>query len=113
MRKIFYSLSIISFLALSIQSCGSSDAPKDEWYAGGTLHNSSMRSWKYSNEKNKLATCADYVANVKDYKGDLIEMKEDATLLMKCIDGYQNDKEFAQEKITDVASVCLMDMDLK
>ena len=73
-----YLISIVAislFLLLAVASSDSSDSTPtyspqsnvDQWYVGGTLHSSSIAEWKNATEKNKLATCADIVANVKKF----------------------------------------------
>ena len=38
----------------------------DKWYVGGTLHKSNISEWKTSTDRNKLATCGDFIAKVVD-----------------------------------------------
>ena len=57
---------------------------KDEWYVGGTLHKAKVSEWKSATEKNKLATCADFMVNV-DNTLSASELKETATALKICI----------------------------
>ncbi|PHM65711.1 hypothetical protein Xsto_01863 [Xenorhabdus stockiae] len=35
-----------------------------EWYEGGNLHKSNAIAWQKANEKNKVATCADFIAGM-------------------------------------------------
>lgn len=102
----FLSLSILTLTA----SCGGgqTEAPKDEWYVGGTLHKSTLQLWNSSTEKNKLATCADFVANVKDYEGDFTQMKTDATEVMNCIDESAKEPVLASQKSSEVAASCVL-----
>ena len=103
MRKVIY------FLSLSIlTACGGekSETPKDQWYAGGTLHKSTLQIWNSSTKENKLATCADFVANTKDYKGDLDLMKSDATDLMNCIEESAKETNLKNLKINEVGASC-------
>jgi len=39
-----------------------------QWYEGGTLHNKSAIEWQSASDENKLATCADFIAEL--WKGD-------------------------------------------
>jgi hypothetical protein len=101
----------IYFLSLSILTAcggGQTEAPKDEWYVGGTLHESTLQSWNSSTKKNKLATCADFVANVNDYEGDFTQMKADAAEVMNCIDESAKEPELASQKSTEVAASCVL-----
>jgi hypothetical protein len=105
MRKVIY------FLSLSILiACGDaqSETPNGQWYVGGTLHESTLQNWNSSTEKNKLATCADFVANVKDYEGDFSQMKTDATEVMNCIDEYAKEPDLSSQKTTEVAASCVI-----
>jgi hypothetical protein len=108
MKKVIYFLSL-SILTLTA-SCGGGQAetPKDEWYAGGTLHKSSLQTWNSSTEKNKLATCADFVANVKDYEGDFTQMKADATEVMNCIEEPAKEPDLSSQKANEVAASCII-----
>jgi len=108
MKKVIYFLTL-SLLTLTA-SCGGgqTETPKDEWYAGGTLHKSNLQSWSSSTEKNKLATCADFVANVKDYEGDLTKMKEDATEVMNCIEESAKDPNLSSQNTNEVAASCII-----
>lgn len=36
---------------------------EDNWYKGGNLHEKRVRDWRVATYRNKLATCADFVAN--------------------------------------------------
>lgn len=103
MKKLFY------FLSLSIlTSCGGSELPKDEWYVGGNLHKTSLSSWNVATKKNKLATCADYVANTKDYKGDISQMKIDAIEVMKCIDETAKSPDLSNQQTNEIALMCII-----
>lgn len=102
---------LIFLFALSIlTSCGGSqeNQAEDKWYVGGTLHTTTLKTWKSSTNENKLATCADYVANIKDYNGDLDQMKTDATEVMKCIDEVALDDKLANQKTNEMAASCVL-----
>jgi len=55
-------------LLAALFGCNDSAAPgapaQQHWYEGGTLHNARVREWWRVSHANKLATCADFVANV-------------------------------------------------
>lgn len=76
---------IIIVLFFYLASCSSGT----KWYAGGTLHNSKKSEWVKATKENQLATCADFVANIKKANNqtydNLDEMKTDATNMMDCI----------------------------
>ena len=37
-------------------------AAKDKWYEGGTLHKAGALDWQRASYRDKLATCADFIA---------------------------------------------------
>jgi hypothetical protein len=37
-----------------------------EWYEGGTLHRAKVAEWKDATARNKLATCADFIAKMRN-----------------------------------------------
>ena len=57
---------ILPFFACVIISCSGSNEKEIEWTKNGTLHEANILEWKTSTEANKLATCADFVANLKN-----------------------------------------------
>ena len=94
-------------------SNNSNNDAKDKWYEGGTLHKSKISDWKIATDKNKLATCADFMAKV-DNTGSMDELKRRATKLKACIDeatrGLENTNEL---KVSDVAATCTSDEQTK
>jgi hypothetical protein len=100
---------ILLFSLLILASCGNSEnnQSKDEWYAGGTLHKATLQTWKLSTEENKLATCADFVANTKEYD-DLDQMKADATEVMNCIDEAAMGNDLEYQKTNEIAAGCVI-----
>ena len=38
------------------------ESPEPKWYEGGTLHRAKVSQWVSATEKNRVATCADFVA---------------------------------------------------
>lgn len=99
MKQLFI---IVTF---AIVSCNS----EKKWYAGGTLHQATKAQWKSATVENKLATCADFVANVRKDKGgtynNLDSMKVDAEQMMFCIETALtafNDNN----KVAEIAASC-------
>lgn len=115
-NQILSVFAIIAFTVFALASSSSDDTTKsasDEWYVGGTLHQATISEWKNATEKNKLATCADFVANIKkmnneSYNGDVASMKKDAIQMMNCIDEAVkgNAAEDANMKINQIAASC-------
>ena len=79
------------------------DAPNTTWYSGGTLHKSTIKTWKNATEKNKLATCADFCANRYNTLS-LTDIKVVATNLKTCIDEAVNHTL----AVSEVAAMCLI-----
>ncbi len=40
-------------------------APKEQWFRGGTLHNSTIGQWRRATYENKVATASDWLAATK------------------------------------------------
>lgn len=64
-------LGLLLFLILAVGSVDDSGSDSDSykrtpanrhWYEGGTLHKARIRDWMRADYRNKLATCADFVA---------------------------------------------------
>ena len=84
---------------LFLPSCGGQDT---DWTNGGTLQTATKAEWMKADDKNKLATCADYLATLKKAKGEPYTsdaaLKEDAMNMKTCLDiavqsSYVSDKE--------------------
>lgn len=92
-------------------SCSQKNNPDLEWMKNGTLHNKSIAEWKTASDENKLATCADFMANLKladheKYKS-IEEMKSDADNLKICIDEGTGNNNYADNmKTSEVAVLC-------
>jgi hypothetical protein len=62
-------LIIIGFLLFT--ACGKPGNEKEmEWLKGGKLHKAKVPEWKNATDENKLATCADFVVNVKSTQNE-------------------------------------------
>ncbi|WP_425236982.1 hypothetical protein [Ulvibacterium sp.] len=65
MKKVIIVIAVVLF----IWKCGCSNnsnlsgpiVESNEWFKGGTLHKAKIIDWKSATERNKLATCADFV----------------------------------------------------
>ena len=104
MKNLLYLLFVLPLLF----SCGDDDANEDKWYVGGTLHKSNLKEWKSASDKDKLATCADFVASNKDYEGDMDKMKSDAQELLDCINEVAISSELENEKTSATAAACVL-----
>jgi len=113
MNKILFII-IISTAGLMIQCANNSNSDIDkeeveinEWYEGGTLHKAKVIEWKKATERNKLATCADYMAKVDD-SVTMEVIKERATILKECIDEATRDLESTNDKkVSAIAAICI------
>ena len=103
------------FLIDSIFFSGDKDSKtsstQDEWYAGGTLHKATISEWKVATSKNKLATCADFVAHKnEDISLDMMKIK--ASALKTCIDEAVNGHSAVDnEAVSQIAAQCILLMD--
>ncbi len=80
----------------------------DEWYVGGNLHKSKIREWKAASERNKLATCADFVANIKKDL-PISELKTKAIEMKNCIDEATKGTSISDdEKTNEIAALCVI-----
>lgn len=113
----------LAILILFLTACTSGNydskksavSQKDQWYAGGTLHKASIAEWKSANRKNKLATCAHFVANVKKLNGESYKdfsetgnAIKDAEKMLTCLDGAvsADTENYKGMKIGEVAASC-------
>lgn len=84
---------------------------EDKWYVGGTLHRSKIYDWKLASERNKLATCGDFLATSYGHMS-LGEIKLIAENLKRCIDeACKGHKEMDQTSVAEAASMCLILME--
>ena len=112
MKKLLFLLTIVTIVLMT--SCGNgpnssynnSTTTIDKWYEGGTLHKAKISDWKNATEKNKLATCGDFMATV-DNTVSMTELKKRATELKNCIDeatrGLENTNN---EAVSSIAAIC-------
>ncbi len=81
--------------------------PAKEWYEGGTLHQSKISGWKSSTDRNKLATCADFMAKI-DNTVTMDVLKKRATDLKICIDDSSKGIKTVDDwKVTEIAALCI------
>lgn len=116
-------------LLLSAFGCASSASHRPgskDWYEGGDLHAKSLLDWQKATPANKLATCADFVAQgwtkkmfnpqlQTSIKG-MDEMKPLAESLVKGLDKMSerdpdeatNKKMFTNQKVSDSAVLVMI-----
>lgn len=108
-------------LLIFVIKCISSSSPEvnptenintniDEWYVGGNLHQAKISEWKVATERNKLATCADFVANIKK---DLptSELKIKSIEMKNCIDeATRGLSSTDNEKTNEIAALCALQL---
>ena len=79
----------------------------DNWYEGGSLHKAKISNWKTSTDKNKLATCADFMAIV-DNSVSMNELKKRATSLKNCIDkAVEGPEGINNQSVSGIAASCI------
>lgn len=82
----------------------------NNWYAGGTLHKSTILEWKKATEQNKLATCADFMATV-DNSVSMNVLKNRATELRTCINETTTGAEIvSNQKVAEISAACMIIM---
>lgn len=106
MKELLCIIVLIFFLT----SC-SQNTPETEWIKKGTLHKKTIREWKKASDENKLATCADFMANLKEVRHEnyisIEEMKYDANNLKICIDeSISSNNHTDNIKVSEVAALC-------
>lgn len=110
---LFVVLAIVGIFLIDIiffpgDSKNNSFSTQDEWYAGGDLHKKTIADWKVATEKNKLATCADFV--LSQNKGmDFNVLKIKANALVTCINETVEGHSTADnEKVSTIAAQCML-----
>ncbi|MDM8564243.1 hypothetical protein QUF74_01160 [Candidatus Halobeggiatoa sp. HSG11] len=91
-----------------------------KWYEGGTLHEKKGVDWREASQKNKLATCADFIWtwHQKKLLNDLLtknitttdDIKFLANKMVVRLDAYSKDKQFVNLKIRISAGLVAFDM---
>lgn len=74
------------------------------WYAGGTLHSATVAEWRAADQRNKLATAADWAAQGFDTVAGL---KEKATELLACVEEVAKAVSDT-DTVTDLAVGCVV-----
>ena len=78
------------------------------WYEGGTLHKSKISEWKDSTDRNKLATCADFMAS-RDNTVSMKILKRRSMDLKNCIDeATRGLKSTNDESVSTIAALCVI-----
>ena len=80
----------------------------DKWYIGGNLHKSKVIEWKNATEKNKLATCGDFIAKVVDKNTSLGVIKRKAENLKICINEATVNESENNKTVAKIASLCII-----
>ena len=85
---------------------GPTPTPTLAWYAGGTLHSATVGEWRAADERNKLATAADWAAQGWD---SVANLEQNARDIVTCVDEAAptfKDKESA----ANLATACVIFM---
>jgi hypothetical protein len=82
-----------------------------EWYEGGTLHKATIARWKTSTERNKLATCGDFMA-AYDKSVSMSELLAGAVALKSCIDVATDGLDYTNSlEVSTMAALCIQELD--
>ena len=134
-------LGLLLFLILAVgsvddsgsSSSNSSNTKTRKWYEGGTLHQADALTWQDSSYRNKLATCADFIAvswsdkklnpKIQNSIKTMDDMRPYAAELVNCLDAAlekQSDPElnrkmYTNQTVAGTAALCtvMMDYNLK
>lgn len=106
MKKILIAI-LISLIPIS--------ASAKEWYEYGTLHRSTIKEWKQSTHKNKIATSGDWVLSVSESiksevinSGNINNLKPYCEELVICINEATNGHNtWDKSNTTEVAISCM------
>ena len=102
--NIIYVLIVLSFF--------SANTFAKNWYEGGTLHKSTIPSWKAASFENKLATASDWalispsVKSIVQKSGNFNTAKTFAKELVSCIDTATKGIKLTS-KTTEIAVNCM------
>jgi hypothetical protein len=105
-------LTIITFFVFSCNEKQKKIENQLDWLKGGNLHKVAVKDWIIADDKNKLATCADFVCNEKSsnkekYTSDF-EIRMDAISLKNCIDETIKEDSLNEYKISEIAMFCMV-----
>ncbi len=111
----------VLLLGVAVAGCGSEPPPPpsrpDAWHSKGTLQNATLAQWQAASDHNRLATCADLVADALMRQGvapnemDIAEIKPWAMKLQACISEAGERGEAQDTPIFEIAGGCLENMD--
>lgn len=118
------------FALIVIATLFTSTASSQEWYKGGTLHQTTVEKWLQASYRNRLATSGDWFINItktrnpslykklKKYRGQefVVVLKMFSVQFEKAITDFasfnSNGRKACQpvDKIAEVASICYLTM---
>ncbi len=109
---------IIAIISLLVVNCGdnrstTTSTSEKKWYVGGDLHNSRILEWKNSTEENKLATCSDFIAYI-DKTVSMEILLQRSIELRACInEATKGIESVNNEKVTNIATLCILTLGYK
>lgn len=99
---------VVKCITSSPEQTNVSSDVTDKWYVGGTLHKSKISDWKKASEENKLATCADFIANISK-NSSIEEIRISSENLRSCInEAIKGTNQSDNEKTAEIAALCLL-----
>jgi len=87
---------------------------EQQWYAGGSLHQSNISEWKAASHANKLATAADWVLVAPKIKAlaqnsNVEVLKPFAQELVTCVnEATEGHEQSDHSKTAEIATMCMM-----
>ena len=86
-------------------------AASPSWYAGGTLHRKTCREWRQASYRDRLATCADFIAVLYEGPGpDEGELMRRARELESCISIAVSGGAVDADPVAQISSLCIVGM---
>jgi hypothetical protein len=87
----YVKIALAGLIAITALACEQQTTSTYDWFNGGTLHKATVQQWNNATEKDKLATCADWICAWE--KADLTtrkynsmnQVKWDAEELRACL----------------------------
>ena len=102
---------LMTFSVVTVSCINEKQKKTEKWYQGGTLHKAKIVDWKNASDRNKLATCGDFLAK-KYNASSLAKIKLRAENLQICIDEAVFGHTYSDEsEVASVASLCMVLME--
>jgi hypothetical protein len=110
---------IVFVLATLVAACGPeaersstarpsrpSPSTSREWYSGGTLHAKSVAEWRSASRRDRLATSADFVMKLGDYRSLPSDLRRRSEELETCISKAVEGGEVDTRPVSEIGAAC-------